>query len=634
MRTLVNRRHSGPKMTALVAMQRVLMAVIVSSMALAALISGLGSRPLLAEHTMALLIFDVVLAGVCIAMVVLCLPVVVGVFPLGLLFVLAFQSGSDGIRPWLPVGLLTTITMYLLITSSSKILGLVIAIAGPAFFVLVLVPHAGTNDFLGPAVDAYGWLAAIQYLGAGLGCWWAWNHLSHAAKATDEEYEKSLALVRESVEAQAEHRAWRESARRVHETVLNTITYVLSTATIDRYRLQQLLSGVEHQSRLDVSAIQFTPETHSTELVQTSKPIAQSRLLLACVLSGNVIAGIVYLPAVIHDAYLSSIVAVALIASVFIATGWVAFLRRSPLGNLSYILVFGSALVPFVLLLVQPGCSDVPLIAGIVNVAGFSTLACALWSRSWIGVSGLAIWVVGCFVITSQTPSQCQAFPVVGFFNTIVAIPVALAAVYVSEKALATAELKRRYEEERSDVLVGLARGEEAFNSELSGVIADAEICLTDIAEGAEFDAKRQATLFRIDSRIRAAMVVDTRSAGSFAVLAKTLVDRASIYGVSVKVRDLASSDDREPVGPELTDLLLEVILQAGNDQPVIGVMMAGNLDMLSLRVSAGAAARCGLTEGTSRIIGHVHLDVEESADNVRTQDANNVVIVLSRTVQ
>ena len=66
----------------------------------------------------------------------------------------------------------------------------------------------------------------------------------------------------------------------------------------------------------------------------------------------------------------------------------------------------------------------------------------------------------------------------------------------------------------------------------------------------------------------------------------------------------------------------------------MIGVMLAGNLDMLSLRVSAGAAARCGLTEGTSRIIGHVHLDVEESADNVRTQDANNVVIVLSRTVQ
>ena len=64
MRTLVNRRHSGPEMTALVAMQRVLMAVIVGSMALGALISGLGSRPLLSEHTLALLIFDLRAVGV------------------------------------------------------------------------------------------------------------------------------------------------------------------------------------------------------------------------------------------------------------------------------------------------------------------------------------------------------------------------------------------------------------------------------------------------------------------------------------------------------------------------------------------------------------------------------------------
>jgi hypothetical protein len=157
------------------------------------------------------------------------------------------------------------IALILLLVAASPTrtqwLPLVSLVAYPAYFTALLVPvraapwvafGAGgllaalwasepTNVVAG-ALELYGgWVSVAQVVLGTLGIGLAWRLLSRQAASADER----AALVsgrRQLAEAARERaRAWRAAVLRVHESVLNTIRYVLAVDSVDADRLRQEL---------------------------------------------------------------------------------------------------------------------------------------------------------------------------------------------------------------------------------------------------------------------------------------------------------------------------------------------------------------------------------------------------------
>lgn len=165
-------------------------------------------------------------------------------FPIGqVCFILCAFVASDTSPNWLALTTLSSWLGYFLIALSSRRVGLLfipiaalVTIAGWTSKPNVVVP--GALEVFG------GWVVFIQLLGGSTALWWAWNSLRIEARDGDLRTVNLESETIYSIAMQERAGHWRKAATHIHESVLNTLRYVLASQNLDRKRLKDELAYV------------------------------------------------------------------------------------------------------------------------------------------------------------------------------------------------------------------------------------------------------------------------------------------------------------------------------------------------------------------------------------------------------
>jgi len=163
-------------------------------------------------------------------------------FPIGQLCFLACAFVAPLSSPnWLALMTLSSWLTYFLIALTSRRIGLTLIPIG-AVITIVAWKAEASIVIPGALVIAGGWMVFAQSVGGAAALWWAWNTLKDEAREGDARTEHLENETNRSLELQERARIWRQGATKVHESVLNTVRYVLLTQHLDRSRLKQEIS--------------------------------------------------------------------------------------------------------------------------------------------------------------------------------------------------------------------------------------------------------------------------------------------------------------------------------------------------------------------------------------------------------
>jgi hypothetical protein len=157
-----------------------------------------------------------------------------------LLLVFMVPEGSD--TAWLPIPNLTGSLCYaavLLLAGWKAWPWIALGISVTVYAFVVRPDHV----LMWAPVMPEGWLVIAQLLLACLLLWWMWRRLWQQAAENDALVDEVHDATRDAIRRQERAQAWRRSAVVVHETILNTIRYVMSTDEIDRKRLDSFGQG-------------------------------------------------------------------------------------------------------------------------------------------------------------------------------------------------------------------------------------------------------------------------------------------------------------------------------------------------------------------------------------------------------
>ena len=199
--------------------------------------------------------------------------------PAGLLaLTVTALTAPHGSPAWIPMPNAASYAAYISITLVGRRTGLVLIFVGPALVESVWLLHP-SNIVANSMALWGGWLVAGQVLASSVATWWAWNSLLGYARVSDADFRDREKRAEQSLREQERARVWRTAAARVHESLLNTIRYVLETTNLDRDRLVTELQRPG-----------LAPETVRTGAVPTSE------LLLSQVLADPDAAHILRLP--------------------------------------------------------------------------------------------------------------------------------------------------------------------------------------------------------------------------------------------------------------------------------------------------------------------------------------------------
>jgi hypothetical protein len=150
--------------------------------------------------------------------------------------------GVCGSEPWIPMPSAVGYPVYFAIVLASRRVGLAMAFVAPILVELIWIQRPGSVIAEGIAISG-GWVAVAQVMSAGLALWVAWNLLQRQAESADLDFQAQQARTLESLKVQERARVWRSAAARLHESVLNSIRYVLSTSEPDTYKLSMGLTN-------------------------------------------------------------------------------------------------------------------------------------------------------------------------------------------------------------------------------------------------------------------------------------------------------------------------------------------------------------------------------------------------------
>ena len=663
-----------------------------------------------------------------------------------------------GSPPWLPMPNVASYVAFIAITLTSRRTGLVIAFAGAAFVALIWA-HRPTNIVVS-ALDLWGgWIVVAQILATALATWWAWNTVAREAVTADRDFQRRARAAETAVASQERARVWRSAAARLHESVLNSIRYVLATDAPDRDRLAEQLdaaamapelpssptedtisrliaavrqdpaaAGIVHATNPDISVhmepevfeaaraalveiahnavrhggatdLQLTFESNRMgELIVTSRdngiglptqirpgigvgtvltesveavggsvaltlgasggtravlmvpvkeggerfgrlrrvysPFDKGRLLITAPLAGSFTVGVLYFllltPFARSDSEGSADYVLAAIAGILGAAAGVTLVtrRQHPSLLIGLGLIMLPAIVPWALRATDHSCGEAPILAAVVNVAGFAVVTIAAWSGVLPGFAGVVLWATGVVVLESRLPSVCRDGVSLALANSLLVIPVALVGTFVGVRTYQRAA--DRVNEARRRDLVEQSRAETAIdlNSSLYGAAEEAVALLRSVAAGADLDDDMREELESVDARIRAAIQVDSTRAGGFAVLAKDLVNAASTSGVSVEVRAIGSSRDTRPLPESLENLLASMIIGSRDVQPIIQVFTDGRRDYLSAVVDGHEIALGEVAVGMVAQYEDVEMQVLEEEPDDQTATARFTLLV------
>ena len=530
---------------------------------------------------------------------------------------------------WIAGVLLVSYVSYLGALLCSRWVGLMSLVIGPALLVLLWWQRP-TNVIPGGLALADGSLAVIQVVTATAMIWWAWNSLRNEADRTDSDLAVLDALTAQSMLVTERAAMWRLTGTRLHESLLNSLRYLIASPTIDREVLRGL-TPVVLPTPEDAAHLESLPGNPPITRGDISEPFNKGRLLVTAALAGNALGGISFLIYLLADQGAKAIPTVIVgVAGSVIA--FVIVVRRVRLRtSWAIAIIVIPAILPWLLLSQDLGCRQALILSPILNIAGFCVMVIAAWATRAAGIVGLLTWGVGGVLIALRMPSDCRQFMTVALVNSLVSLPVIIAVTYAGTAAYERSrrramEIRQREIRERGRALAAVD-----INTELQDIVHEAVTLIGAISEGAVVDRSMREQLLLVDGRVRAHMQVDPLGAGAFAVLAKSIVDSASERGVIVTVKGINSSADQRAIESSALDVVYRLV-DAADKRLSIQVISNGQEDFLSIRLSARALSSTALTSGTAHPFGDCLLDVDLSeADEGKTQTAT---VVLSRPVQ
>lgn len=530
---------------------------------------------------------------------------------------------------WIAGVLLVSYLSYVCALLSSRWMGLVSLVIGPVLL-FVLWWQRPTNVIAGGLALADGSLAIIQLVTATAMIWWAWNSLRSEADRTDADLAVLDALTAQSMLVTERAAMWRLTGSRLHESLLNSLRYLIASPTIDREVLRDL-SPVVLPTPEEVAHLESLPENPPITRADISEPFNKGRLLVTAALAGNALGGISFLIYLLAEegakAVPTMIVGVAGSVIAFVIT--VRRVRMSASWAIPIIVI--PSILPWLLLSQDLGCRQALILSPILNIAGFCVMVIAAWATRSAGVVGLVTWGIGGVLIALRMPSDCRQFMTVALVNTLISLPVIVAVTYAGTAAYERSrrramEIRQQEIRERGRALAAVD-----INTELQGLVQEAVTLVGAIAEGAVVDRQMRERLLLVDGQIRAHMQVDPLGAGAFAVLARSIVDSASERGVIMTVKGINASADQRVIDSSALDVVYRLV-DAADRRMSIQVISNGQEDFLSMSLSARALSSTLLTGGTTHPFGDCLLDVDISdAVEGKTQTAT---VVLSRLVQ
>lgn len=134
---------------------------------------------------------------------------------------------------WLPVPNLTVSVAYLGVLITSRWWSWFWILAGLMLSAVALVIRPVQVIFWAPEMPL-GWIVVLQLMTACVLLWWTWQRLKGEARIQDEVHRIRHRQTRAAIARQERSRAWRSSAVALHESILNTIRYLLQTQNPDR----------------------------------------------------------------------------------------------------------------------------------------------------------------------------------------------------------------------------------------------------------------------------------------------------------------------------------------------------------------------------------------------------------------
>jgi signal transduction histidine kinase len=189
---------------------------------------------------------------------------------------------SESAEPWLPVPNLTVSVAYLGVLIASRWWSWVWILVGLILSTLALVIRPVQVVFWAPQMPL-GWIVVLQLISACSLLWWTWRRLRHEASLQDEVHRNRHAQTQAAIARQERSRAWRNSAVALHESMLNTIRYLLRSKDPDRQVLAEY-------SINPVPIVVDPPvfDTHSVaEVIARSRRIAASSIVVTVAGEGS-----------------------------------------------------------------------------------------------------------------------------------------------------------------------------------------------------------------------------------------------------------------------------------------------------------------------------------------------------------
>lgn len=530
---------------------------------------------------------------------------------------------------WVAGVLLTSYCSYLWAVLSPKWIGSLAIALGPLLLVVVWWQRP-ENVIPGGLALANGSLAVIQVAVATAMIWWAWNSLRSEADRTDADLAVLDSRTAESMLVTERAAMWRLTGTRLHESVLNSLRYLIASPTVDREVLRDF-ADVSLPTPQDAALVEIAAPPVPVTRTDVSEPFNKGRLLVTAALAGNAFGGISFLIYLLADQGAQAIPAVILgVAGSLISL--VVVLRRVRIRAAWAIqIIVIPAILPWLFLSQDLGCREALILSPILNIAGFCVMVIAAWATRTAGAIGLLTWGVGGILIALQMPGDCRQFMTVALVNTLVALPLIVTVTYAGTAAYERS--RRRAMEIRQQEIRERGRAIAAMdiNAELHDVVQEAVSLISAIAEGAPVDSEMRERLRLVDGQIRADMQVDPQGAGAFAVLAKSVVDSLAERGVIATVKGINSSSDQRPIDEAALDVVYR-LLSAIATRSSVQVITNGQEDFLSLGVDTQVLALAGLKPGSTITFGDCLLDVD--LDDVAEGRTQTATVVISRPVR
>ena len=534
--------------------------------------------------------------------------------PLLMLLLLGALVYPESEPRWIAGVLLVSYMSYIWAVLAPRWLGLSALVLGPILLLTMWSPRP-TNVIAGGLALADGSLAAIQLVAATAMIWWAWNSLRREADRTDTDLAALDSLTAESMLVTERAAMWRLAGTRLHESVLNSLRYLIASPTVDREVLRDF-ADVSLPTPQDAALLQVSAAPVPVTRTDVSEPFNKGRLLVTAALAGNAFGGISFLFYLLTDEGAKAIPAVICgVAGSLIALFVV--LRRVRFRSAWAIpIIVIPAILPWLFLSQDLGCREALILSPILNIAGFCVMVIAAWATRTAGAIGLLTWGIGGVLIALRMPADCRQFMTVALVNTLVALPVIITVTYAGTAAYERSrrramEIRQQEIRERSRAIAAVD-----INAELHDVVQEAVSLIGAIAAGGQ---------------IRADMQVDPQGAGAFAVLAKSIVDSLAERGVIATVKGINSSTDHRPIDEAALGVIYR-LLSAVATRSGVQVISNGQEDFLSMSVDAQTLSVAGLKPGTTSTFGDCVIDVD--LDEVTEGKAQTATVVLSRPVQ